>query len=112
MKRPGNRQGNRQENSPKYIQEYSPENRQLPPKIKIEKQKARNLRNTTWWKQKINIGICYYCKKNINPQDLTMDHVVPLAKGGLTIKTNLVTACKNCNNEKKNSLYIFEWEKL
>ena len=107
MKRQENRAVNRLGNK----LENRLENRQLPLNIKIEKQKARDLRNTTWWKQKINNGICYYCKKEINPQDLTMDHVVPLAKGGLTIKTNLVTACKNCNNEKKNSLYIFEWEK-
>ena len=37
-----------------------------------------------------------------------MDHLVPLSKGGLSIRANLVPACKECNNKKKNDL-AFEW---
>ncbi|EMO27410.1 HNH endonuclease domain protein [Leptospira interrogans serovar Bataviae str. HAI135] len=33
-----------------------------------------------------------------------MDHLIPLAKGGKSIKANLVPACKKCNSEKKNKL--------
>ncbi|MDE0788643.1 MAG: HNH endonuclease signature motif containing protein, partial [SAR324 cluster bacterium] len=40
---------------------------------------------------------------------LTMDHVVPLARGGRSIKSNLVPCCKSCNNQKKNLLPI-EWK--
>lgn len=43
---------------------------------------------------------CQYCGKN---KDLTLDHVVPRAKGGKSIWTNLVTACKRCNTVKGNS---------
>jgi 5-methylcytosine-specific restriction endonuclease McrA len=39
-----------------------------------------------------------------------MDHIVPLARGGKSIKGNVVTACKECNNKKKQLLPM-EWEK-
>jgi len=38
-----------------------------------------------------------------------MDHVVPLTRGGRSVKNNLVTCCKECNNRKKN-LLPQEWE--
>lgn len=38
-----------------------------------------------------------------------MDHVVPLIRGGKSVKSNMVTACKDCNNKKKHLLPI-EWE--
>lgn len=30
-----------------------------------------------------------------------MDHIVPLARGGVSAKNNLVPACKSCNAGKK-----------
>jgi 5-methylcytosine-specific restriction protein A len=72
-----------------------------PARIKIEREKARELRATPWWKQKIQMGICYYCENRFQPQELTMDHLVPLARGGQSTKGNLVPACKECNAKKK-----------
>ena len=40
---------------------------------------------------------CQYCGTS---KDLTLDHVVPKAKGGSTTWNNLVTACKVCNSKK------------
>ena len=77
--------------------------------IKREKRKARELRATQWWKRRIAKGVCHYCGQNILPKDLTMDHIVPLGRGGKSTKGNLVTACKACNNAKKNLLPM-EWE--
>ncbi|MBI4686431.1 MAG: HNH endonuclease [Nitrospirae bacterium] len=74
-----------------------------------EKQKARELRKTQWWKQKLSEGKCYYCGKEMLPSDLTMDHIVPIIRGGKSAKNNLVPACKECNNKKKHAL-PFEWE--
>jgi 5-methylcytosine-specific restriction endonuclease McrA len=65
-----------------------------------EKNLARDLRRTRWWKEKLAQGICHYCKGTFAPEELTMDHVVPLAQGGKSVKQNLVCACKNCNTEK------------
>ncbi|MDP7176128.1 MAG: HNH endonuclease signature motif containing protein, partial [SAR324 cluster bacterium] len=41
-------------------------------------------------------------------RQLTMDHLVPLARGGRSVKSNLVPCCKSCNTQKKNLLTI-EW---
>lgn len=38
-----------------------------------------------------------------------MDHIVPIARGGRSTKSNVVTACKTCNNKKKQLLPM-EWE--
>jgi 5-methylcytosine-specific restriction endonuclease McrA len=77
--------------------------------VRKEKQKARDLRKTQWWKQKCAEGKCYYCRMEVSPRELTMDHIVPLVRGGKSAKNNLVPACKECNNKKKHSLPA-EWE--
>ncbi|TGK01151.1 HNH endonuclease [Leptospira langatensis] len=77
--------------------------------IKKQRQIAKDLRKTPWWKKKKADGICYYCGKKFPPEELTMDHLIPLAKGGKSIKANLVPACKDCNNAKKNKLPFEEF---
>lgn len=77
--------------------------------IRTEKQKARLLRKSAWWRNKISKGKCYYCGKSTPPNELTMDHVVPLIRGGKSIKSNIVPCCKECNNRKKYLLPM-EWE--
>jgi 5-methylcytosine-specific restriction protein A len=72
-----------------------------PKRIKVEREKARELRASAWWKEKIQNAVCHYCEKKVSPQELTMDHLVPLARGGLSVKNNLVPACKECNAKKK-----------
>ncbi len=77
--------------------------------ISKEKQKARDLKNSPWWKKKIAAGICYYCGRKFPPADLTLDHKVPLSRGGTSDKENLVASCKECNTKKK-FLLPYEWE--
>ena len=77
--------------------------------IRQEREKARALRKQNWWKNRIAKGICHYCGESITPKELTLDHVVPLARGGRTTKGNCVPACKDCNNQKKNLLPL-EWD--
>jgi 5-methylcytosine-specific restriction enzyme A len=77
--------------------------------IRKEKDRARLLRATQWWKRKIAKGICYYCKHPVKPKELTMDHIVPLSRGGLSTKGNVVPSCKTCNNRKKQLLPM-EWD--
>ncbi|MEW5804201.1 MAG: HNH endonuclease [bacterium] len=69
--------------------------------IAREKAKARELRKSQWWKNKIAAGLCAYCHKRFPSQELTMDHIVPLARGGRSTKGNVVPSCKRCNIEKK-----------
>jgi len=77
--------------------------------IRREKNKARSLRNTHWWNNRIQKGVCHYCRQQVGREHLTMDHVVPLSRGGKSKKGNIVPACKECNNKKKYLLPI-EWE--
>ncbi len=77
--------------------------------IKREKNKARDLRKSQWWKRRCSKGVCYYCKTPVAPKELTMDHVVPISRGGKTTKGNVVPACKECNNKKKQLLPM-EWD--
>lgn len=68
---------------------------------KREKAKAFELKKSQWWRQQIGPGLCYYCKNKFKPSALTMDHVIPISRGGKSSKKNCVPACKTCNNEKK-----------
>ena len=45
---------------------------------------------------------CQYCRKHFSKKDLTIDHVIPLSKGGDHRWENVVTACHKCNNKKGN----------
>jgi len=75
--------------------------------IRRERAKARELRASQWWKQKRAAGICHYCGKKFSASALTMDHIVPIIRGGKSTKGNLVPSCKECNNNKKHGL---AWE--
>ena len=43
---------------------------------------------------------CQYCRHKFRTEDLTFDHVVPIARGGRKTWENIVTACWRCNNKK------------
>lgn len=51
-------------------------------------------------------GKCYYCGLTVeqreppHPRAATLDHLLPLSKGGKSAMSNLVLACFRCNNEK------------
>jgi 5-methylcytosine-specific restriction protein A len=76
---------------------------------KRERHKAREMRSSQWWKRKCDKGVCHYCGRSIPPKELTLDHIVPIARGGKTTKGNVVPCCKECNNQKKQLLPL-EWE--
>jgi len=77
--------------------------------LKRERQKASELRKSQWWKRRLAKGVCYYCGSQITPKELTMDHIVPVSRGGRSTKGNLVPCCKDCNNKKKHLLPM-EWD--
>ncbi len=76
--------------------------------IRKEKAKARRLRASQWWKRKCAKGFCHYCGRQMPPGDLTMDHKVPLSRGGKSTRGNVVPCCKECNTRKKSRLSM-EW---
>ncbi len=72
--------------------------------IRRERQKARELRSSQWWKRKRAAGLCHHCGAKFVPGDLTMDHLVPIVRGGKSTKGNLVSSCKKCNSGRKYRL--------
>jgi len=77
--------------------------------VKRERAKARELRRSPWWLRRRSSGVCHHCGAQVGVQALTMDHLVPIIRGGRSVKGNVVPACKPCNDAKKHSL-VFEWE--
>jgi 5-methylcytosine-specific restriction enzyme A len=72
-----------------------------PGHLSKEKAKARELRKSQWWKRELAKGACHYCEGKFTAENLTMDHVVPLARGGRSTRGNVVVSCKVCNNKKR-----------
>ena len=72
-----------------------------PRHVAREREKARALRASEWWKAQLRAGKCHYCGKTFPPGELTMDHVVPVARGGRSVRGNVVPACRACNASKK-----------
>jgi len=77
--------------------------------LRREREKARALRQSQWWKRRLAAGVCFYCGREVGARKLTMDHVVPLIRGGRSTRGNVVPACKECNS-KKQLLLPVEWE--
>lgn len=48
---------------------------------------------------------CAYCGRKLK---LEQDHLIPVTKSGPYTKTNILPACRTCNNSKNNS-YVDEW---
>jgi 5-methylcytosine-specific restriction endonuclease McrA len=61
---------------------------------KISKLRLMRLYNAARWS-------CIYCGRFCR-LSITIDHVVPLSKGGNNEISNLVPACKQCNNAKSD----------
>ena len=80
-----------------------------PAVLRRERERARQLRASQWWKRRISDGMCHYCRQRVGIRALTMDHIVPLGRGGRSARGNVVAACKSCNT-KKQSLVPVEWE--
>jgi len=64
-------------------------------------------RRVPWSKRNIWIRdgyICAYCGTKVSKNGATVDHVIPVSKGGKSTFENTVTACRACNNKKGDSL--------
>lgn len=77
--------------------------------IRREKAKAQELRRSQWWKNRCGTGVCHYCGRHFRPSELTMDHLVPISRGGRSTRGNVVPCCKECNTSK-HSLLPCEWQ--
>ena len=49
-------------------------------------------------------GTCQYCGKSLSHGQATIDHVIPVSRGGKHDWKNVVLSCKECNNVKADRL--------
>lgn len=50
-----------------------------------------------------NVGAnCIYCDVELDKENATADHIIPISDGGNNCQVNLVVCCKDCNNERGN----------
>ncbi|MEZ4870747.1 MAG: HNH endonuclease [Bdellovibrionales bacterium] len=77
---------------------------QLPAVIRLNRyihkkyvNRVRFCRENIYLRDKYN---CQYCGEEFSYRSLTLDHVVPLSRGGHHNWENVVTACGPCNNKK------------
>lgn len=77
--------------------------------IRREREKARELRRSRWWSNRLATRRCHWCGGTFAADDLTMDHIIPVTRGGKSSRNNVVPCCKECNNKKKYLLPM-EWE--
>lgn len=51
---------------------------------------------------------CAYCRRPLRFAKTTLDHIVPLKKGGYDLPGNFVLSCKSCN-DAKGGRTLQEW---
>lgn len=54
-------------------------------------------RHNVLWRDR---NTCQYCGDIFDDKELTLDHIVPKSRGGPNTWTNIVAACKDCNQRK------------
>lgn len=47
---------------------------------------------------------CMYCLTSMPDWQLTRDHILPLSRGGRDVWTNVISACRECNQRKADHL--------
>lgn len=70
-------------------------------KLRTNKRAIKFSRQNVYARDK---GRCQYCGNNVRRDIATYDHVVPRSKGGHTNWTNIVIACQDCNQKKRDRL--------
>lgn len=69
----------------------------LPPFEKLKGRRKSTLharKRKRWIKDR---GVCHWCGDPVTEENATIDHVIPLGRGGIDNCANMVLACRDCN---------------
>lgn len=83
----------------------TPHERIRVPSVIIMKDYKHFNKHAKWSKFNVKLRddfLCQYCGKRFSARALTIDHVHAKSKGGKFTWENSATACKPCNNKKKD----------
>lgn len=75
----------------------------MPAILRLKHHIRRNYFNSNFSRSalvKRDRSSCQYCGKKLPASQITLDHILPRAQGGITSFTNCVVACQICNNRK------------
>jgi len=74
-----------------------------PPPISpmIKKRKVQTSRKNRLHKKH---PFCNWCEKEVTREESTVDHVIPLHRGGLDNNNNIVLSCEPCNRERGHDM--------
>lgn len=75
----------------------------------MKMKKLRRLIKGRMRKSRANIyaksgGRCRYCGRELQPEEMTIDHIHPKSKGGKDHPKNLTAACNQCNGRKGDKI--------
>lgn len=74
-----------------------------PSIIRLKTHVKRNYFNSNFSRKaliKRDRSTCQFCSQKLMASQITIDHVLPRAQGGITSFTNCVVSCHDCNNKK------------
>lgn len=76
-------------------------NKNFSNNLSVESAKRKNYKKH---KQRLfkNITSCFWCEKELTFETATVEHKIPLSKGGSNRNDNLTLACVKCNSQRKN----------
>jgi len=76
----------------------------LPSVLRLQRYvKAHHQRRVRFSRENVYLRdrfLCQYCGHQFPPKKLTLDHVLPISRGGGHDWFNVVTSCGPCNNKK------------
>lgn len=75
------------------------------PTLQTDKPEKRS-RNSRDKRRKMlkKIKVCHWCQTPLTLNTSTIEHIVPLARGGLDCANNRTLACKPCNEERGSEM--------
>lgn len=74
----------------------------------IKKKKERHKRKSNYRKYKIRLleknPFCHWCNMRLTIETATLEHIVPLVRGGLNNSNNYTLACETCNHDRADGM--------